>query len=350
MADIEDIKTDPQIANILQRLKNTSKSVVKKKDDDLSSSYKDNQSLSNEKPSYAISAKEIPVAKSSDSIPKKEVAVDANKDATSIEKKTEEVVTFTDEDILPWFSKSDKDLNFIHYIKFNESCNIEYDKVKNDISPEDLAALKLKSDYVCDIDYYKSNHYILCVKNIDSNYSASRSFSPSDDDRTVVKESLDDDMRKLDSDRLSSLVVDTDRYFHYVVVTDLGVADFLVRQDDVPYPYGESDLNKWFEEVSNHVQIINPRFEKNSLLVSEESEKIRDFKYDIITMHRPGVIVLDSVDNSDSSYQLHIKLKDEFSFLPMNRVLGCLKFYATSKKKTVGDFRKFIDRYFDVTA
>lgn len=359
MANVEDIKTDPQIADILKRLKNTSKSVSKKDSDvDLS----DKQEVKNEKPSYAIPAKEIPVAKSSESVPRKEEQISDNSTEvsvsldssdslpeTKISNDKKEEVTFTEDyEILPWFSKSDKDLNYIHYIKLDDSGNIEYVKVKNDISAEELAALKLKNDFICDVDYYKSKHYVLCVKNVDSNYAASRSYVPKDE--SLIRESVDDqDMVKVDSDRLQAVASDTDRYYHYVVYTDLGIANFIVRQDDVPYPYGETDLNKWFEKISNRVQIKNPLFEKNYLRVSEDSEKIKEFKYDIITMHRPGVITLDSIDNQDQDYQLHIKLKDEFSFLPMNRVLGCLKLYSSDSKKSFNDFRKFIDTYFDVS-
>ena len=123
---------------------------------------------------------------------------------------------------------------------------------------------------------------------------------------------------------------------------------FIVRQDDITYPYGESNLSKWFEEVSNHTVLKNTEYKQNTRDISDEAASIREFKYDIITMHMPGVITLDSVDNEDPGYQVHIKLKDEYSFIPLNKLLKCLRYYASHDEKSFDEFMRFINQYFDV--
>ena len=65
-------------------------------------------------------------------------------------------------------------------------------------------------------------------------------------------------------------------------------------------------------------------------------------------MHMPGVITLDSVDNEDPGYQVHIRLKDEYSFIPLNKLLKCIRYYASHDEKSFDEFRRFINQYFDV--
>jgi hypothetical protein len=171
------------------------------------------------------------------------------------------------------------------------------------------------------------------------------------DHSEIIKEDVDNSkpvLNKVPTESVSDIVVNVDKYYHYVVYTDLGTVDFLVRQDDLSFPFGESNLSKWFEETSNYVQIKRAKYEVNPRLLSDEANAVKDFKYDIITMHRPGVITLDSVDNQDANYKVTIKLKDEFSFIPINRILGCLKYYASHNTKSIDDFRRMLNKYFDV--
>jgi hypothetical protein len=110
-----------------------------------------------------------------------------------------------------------------------------------------------------------------------------------------------------------------------------------------------NNLDKWFETVSNTIVVENPNFESTKQTkLSDEANSIEDYKYNIITMTRPGIFILDSADNSDTEYQLTIKLKDEYSFIPIEKVLICLKKYSTSKTKSIDDFKRFINTYFDI--
>lgn len=349
---ISNLKTDPGIANILNRLKSaaqTNNDIVTKKV---------NEAM--EVSQLEVPAGDVPVQEAPAIV---RTEVEHDEDTLSLEKA----------DVLPWFTEADKDIKNIHYITFDDSGNIEYNTADANMSTEDLAALKMKPKYVCDIDYYKSRHFVLCVKQLESDYDSSRSYVPESESYKIAKSSnvmLEDSKitsedAKTDADVTNpslvkvptetvSDVVDShneyhDKYFHYVVFTDLGVADFLARQDEAPFPFGESNLSKWFEEISNHVQIKQPYFTPNSRKLTETVNSIKDFKYDIITMHRPGVITLDSVDNQDSTYQVNIQLKGEYSYIPMNRILGCLKYYATHSNKSTDDLRKLLNKYFIVT-
>lgn len=256
----------------------------------------------------------------------------------------------SEESLLPWFLKSDKDLKMLHYITFDDSGNLVYNSIKTDSPANDLASLKLRDNYACDIDYYKSRHFVLCVKQFESDYSYSRSFAKLDECKQTISEADNSKpvLTRVPTEDVSTLVANTDKYLHYVVFTDLGVADFIVRQDDIAYPYGEANLSKWFEEVSNHTVLKNTEYRPTTRDISDEVESIREFKYDIITMHMPGVITLDSVDNEDPGYQVHIKLKDEYSFIPLNKLLKCLRYYASHDEKSFDEFRRFINQYFGV--
>ena len=351
---ISNLKTDPGIANILNRLKSaaaqTSNDVVKKKV---------NEAM--ETSQLEVPADDVQVQSAPEAV------------ATDVEH-TEDTLSLSKPDILPWFTEADKDSKYIHYITFDDSGNIKYNTADANMSTEDLASLKMTPNYVCDIDYYKSRHFVLCVKQIESDYDISRSFIPENESYTEAKSSnvmLEDSKvtsedANTDADvtnpTLTKVPTETvsdvanahndyhSKYSHYVVFTDLGVADFLVRQEDVPFPFGESNLSKWFEEISNHVQIKQPYFTPNSRKLSVAANSIKDFKYDIITMHRPGIITLDSVDNQDSDYQVNIQLKDEYSYIPLNRILGCLKYYASHTNKSTDDLRKLLNKYFTFIA
>lgn len=352
VVNISNLKTDDGIADILKRLK-SAKSTVKSVFEDKNETAPVENTL--EIPAGDVPVQEAPV------VVKTEIEHD------------EDTLSLTKTDILPWFTEADKDIKSIHYITLDGSGNIEYNTIDANTSTEDLAALKMKPKYICDIDYYRSRHFVLCVKQIDSDYDSSRVFVPESESFNIAKSSnvmLEDTkitsedtqatadvtnptLDKVPTETVSD-VADShneyhEKYFHYVVFTDLGVADFLVRQDEVPFPFGESNLSKWFEEISNHTQIKQPYFTPNSRKLSDAANSIKDFKYDIITMHRPGVITLDSADNQDSDYKINIRLKDAYSYIPMNRILGCLKYYSSHNNKSADDLRRMLNKYFDVS-
>lgn len=334
MDDIANIKTDATIANILQKLKET------KPKEALSTSKVQDKKDADKPPSLMVPVSEINVS----NIPKKEVIKEEPK-TTNVLKED----SITNKTILPWFNAKDLDLKLIHCITLNDVGNLEYNTIKADRPANDIASLKMRDKYMCDIDYYKSNHYVLYVKNFDSNYPSSRTYTPSKNSDMPINESADDlEMQRLSGDDFSLQVASSDKYYRFVVFTDLGTASFLVRQDDLSYPFGEANLNKWFEEMSNYTPIQEPTYEPNDLSLPEEISNIRDFRYDIITMHRPGIITLDSSDNDDNDYKVTIKLKDDYWFIPLKRILGCIKFYSTHKEKSLTDFKQFINKYFDL--
>lgn len=263
--------------------------------------------------------------------------------------------------ILPWFSPDDKDSEFIHYVKLDTNGCLAYDKVRYDVSPSELAALKLQKNYLCDIDYYKSKHFVLAVKQIDSDYNISKSdvalldkdsieveeISFVDGNESTVTESYspcDACLTKTATEDALSQVMQLPTYKHFVVFTDLGIVEFIAADCDIEYPYTTENLSRWLEETSNCVQLKQPKYTSNE----DVDSSIRDFKYDLITMHIPGIISLDSSDNENSDYSLTLKVKDEYSFIPLSRILGCFKYYATSSLKSIDDFRRFVCRYFDI--
>ena len=342
MDNIEDIPQDAGIALILQRLKDSKSPAQTNKD--ANTSPAESKPESNTTPSLMVPATEIQVA----SLPPQVIARKEDPDVP----KEIAVKDLSEEPILPWFLRSDKDQKMLHYVTFDDSGNLVYNSVKTDRPANDLASLKLRDNYACDIDYYKSRHFVLCVKQFESDYSYSRSFAKLDESKKTVSEADDNKptLVKVPTEDVSLLVANADKYWHYAVFTDLGIADFIVRQDDISYPFGESNLSKWFEEISNCIPLKNTEYTPNTRDISEAADAIREFKYDIITMHLPGVITLDSVDNEDPDYQVHIRLKDEYSFLPLNKLLKCLKYYATHSEKSFDEFKRFINQYFDVVA
>lgn len=336
MSVIGGVRIDEGLADILKKLKETES---KEKESD-----KNNEDNSVE----VEKAKESFTDLSTDKVSKvvqldtKEVKPTADTDGDSI-----------DDEILPWFTKNDKDTDLIHYLKLDENGKIVSATIRADKSIGDLAALKLKSNYLCDVDYYKSKHFVLFVKKLNSDYEYSRSFIATNEDtkKNIVVEDttfVDDnpELLKVPTENVTTLVADSTSYTHYIVFTDLGVADF-ISNDDMIYSINSDDLSKWFEIVSNSSLIKNAKFDKNKLVLSDKAESIRDFKYNLITVRRPGIFTLDSMDNDDPNYHLNIKLKDEFSFIPGDSVLKCIKSYS-SGNKSIGEFRRFIDRYFDI--
>ena len=265
---------------------------------------------------------------------------------------------FTEESILPWLSYSDRDTENIHYI------NSKFDLVttKSNKTPNDIAALKMSKDFLCECDYFKSRHYVLYVRQLNSDYSYSRSLVAANEsvknnlivEDTLVIDEFDNQptLKKVPTENITGSVVDSYQYFHFVVFTDLGIADFVANSDDISYPYSyqnNRELNEWFETISNTVIIKNARFDSNKQYeLSDEVNNILDYKYNLISMRRPGVFTLDSDSNQDSSYNITIKLKDQFSFIPTNSIISCLKRYATSSTKSIDDFKQFLNRYFEV--
>lgn len=299
MDNIENLKTDAQIADILNKLKAASNPSSPQVPVVHYSDYNKEEVV---KPKAEDTTKETPPIEDTSDIEQSNV-----KDSP-----VEENISVSADPILPWFRPEDRDTKKFHYIKSGTNGSLEYGCVSADHSSDDLAALRLKNDYLCDLDYYNSPHYVLFVKQIEG-----------------------------DSDQFGN------SYYHYYIFTDNGIADFNVPQDAVPYPFYENDLNKWFETVSNYNLLSNPKFNSNhNAQLLESVDGIRDFKYDIITMNRPGVFTLDSIDNDDADYQLCIKVKDKYGFIPINKIIECLKYYAVNK--STDELKSFVNMYFDV--
>lgn len=261
-------------------------------------------------------------------------------------------------DILPWFKKSDKDTELVHYLKIDDNGKVVSATIRSDKSIGDLAAIKLKSNYLCDLDYYKSRHFVLFVKQLDSDYEYSRSFIATNEEasRNITVEDtqfIEDsnnkpELKKVPTENIVTLVADRTKYTHYIVFTDLGIADFISNDDVMCSANGIQDSSKWFEYISNNALIKNARFDKNNFALSDNViNSIKDYKYNLVTIRRPGIFTLDSMDNDDPDYHVNIKLKDEFSFIPCDSILKCFKSYSNGNK-SVDDLRRFINRYFDI--
>lgn len=332
---IDDLKTDARIGDILKKLQSVNSKTSKTKTN--SSNVSDSTPLNNkddnnsdeigdtkEEPSLISSAIASGIIKEPEVT---HIGKDEEKDIheTLVDRK------FVSESILPWFNESDRDTSKFHYIIMNSSGNLEHCSIDANIPSSDIAAIKLKSDYLCDIDYYNSRHYVLCVEVLSSSYSLSNQSSNLYNSSTVNQSSSN-----------------FDEFVKCIIFTDLGIAEFITKRDDISYPCVGNDFNSWFEEVSNNVIVRDAVYKPNcNDKLSATVSSIGDDKYDLFTMHRPGIITLDSLD-SDSNSVIHIKLKDEFDFLPMSRVLGCLKLYSDSSEKTSDEFKHFINKYFDV--
>ena len=260
---ISDLKTDERIGDILKRLQsanNKQKQMKPKPKLEVSSNEEssDGTESVNSKPSVDVRAvKSEPVVNNTAEV------VDASDDNSSIIDSAVEAgiikekpsldntlknlakYNFVEEAVLPWFSSSDKDSELMHYLKVDSSGNLVYSSVNANKPASDIAALKLKQDYICDVDYYKSKHYVLYVKQFDSSYSSERVYTPSTDatveDSLIANESASPSLKKVATDDVATLVAEEDKYYRYIVFTDLGVADFVSRQEETKYPYSESD-------------------------------------------------------------------------------------------------------------
>jgi len=208
------------------------------------------------------------------------------------------------------------------------------------------------------IQYFKSKHNVLSVRQLVSDYSYSRSFIAANEsvknnivleDVTLIEsDNNNPTLTKAATEDVTQKVVDSYTYYHFVVYTDLGIADFVAKSDDISYPYNENDLNDWFEKVSNLVTIKNPHFESNKdIQLAASLENVLDYNYNLISVVRPGLIVLDSSDNTNDDYKVFLKVKDEYSFIPVIQFLRCLKTYSIDKKSN-DDLKLFLNRYFDV--
>lgn len=366
MADIDNIsnkiQTDARIASILQKLRDADekdKSSKKKNDKETDTGNVESKEDDTEK---SVQEPRVQELANSDKV------VNQMKDL--VDQKIHNDLTsnnFVDNVVLPWFTPEDRDTEYLHYMKLDGDGSTTYSSVKLNKPLNDIASLKLKKDYLCDIDYYKSNHYVLLVERIMSDYNVNNTLMVSSDETELAvndieinaTEIIDSDdsisattsieSPKVNTNEYPQMVMKLAQYVRYIVFTDYGIADFVVKSTNVIQPTFNTDLNKWFEEISNYSLLKNTEFTPTCTSeIQNDINNIRDYKYDIITMHRPGIITLDSVDNNDSNYQVNLKLKDEFSFLPIDRILSCLKQYATNDNKSIDDLRFFINYYFDV--
>lgn len=337
MADVAGIRIDEGLADILNRLRQAGKQEKKVEQEEQNSDNKE-QTV---KTDITTKLVDVPLSQNQD---------DETNDNEDVKTEIPEDKEVLRENMLPWFLSSDRDTKLIHYFKLTNNNTVEHATVPADKTANDLAAIKLNKNYLCDIDYYKSQHYVLFVKRMDSDYSYSRSFIATNEsvvveDTQFVNDDNNPTLTKAPTEDIETTVADCDKYTHFVVFTDLGVADFIARTDDIDYPYNE-DLSKWFEKVSNNATIKNANYSRNPN--SNNVDVIRDFKYNLVTMKRPGVFTLDSMDNDDPSYQLNIKLKDCFTCIPNNNIIKCFKCYSDSANKSTDDFRRFVNKYFDI--
>lgn len=218
--------------------------------------------------------------------------------------------------LLPWITLEDRDNDVLHYAVFNGDTLI-YKDADPKSSTDDIAKLKMSSDYACEIDYYKNNQYVLFVK-----------------------------QDKKDSSQNTA---------HYTVYTDLGVIEFDAAADKLTE---DKDLNNWFEKLCNYTELKDVQYKEYKLKTAQKLNSsdncntnissIKEFKYNIITMQVSGLISLDSIYNEDDHYKLHIKLKDEFKFIPLVRFLKCLKHYAESENKSFDNFKLYLSNHFDL--
>lgn len=259
-----------------------------------------------------------------------------------------------DADILPWFSHNDCDTQYFHYMDLSG----EHKYIKASTPIKEITTLQLNKTFLCSLQYFKSKHNVLSVRQLVSDYSYSRSFIAANEsvknnivleDVTLIEsDNNNPTLTKVATEDVTQKVVDSYTYYHFVVYTDLGVADFIAKSDDISYPYNENDLNDWFEKVSNLVTIKNPHFESNKdIQLAASLENVLDYNYNLISVVRPGLIVLDSSDNTNDDYKVFLKVKDEYSFIPVIQFLRCLKTYSIDKKSN-DDLKLFLNRYFDV--
>lgn len=322
MDNIENLKTDDRIADILKKLKEADKKA----------SEKFATTSSNETQANTDSSNNI------------------ENDNIELLDQTNNVYKF---EPVPWLSALDLDTKYIHYIKFDDCGNLLRCEVQSSKSSRELATLKLQKDYVCDTDYYRSRHYVLCVKQLACNDQCfdilnSNSISNIEiEDVSFVNTSVSNSASSVHYDEYKDVINQT-HYLKYIVFTDLGIAEFIAASDEVPYPYGELNLSKWFEEISNTVQLFNTSYKPNNCIeLTPLVNSIKGYKYDLITMNTPGCFTLDS-SNSDSDSKICLKLRPFFSFIPVNKLLSCIKHYATTNEKSTEEFKYFLNTYFEI--
>lgn len=333
---MDNLKTDPNIAKILQKLKEADLQEPLYRDEASSDSEENNSSY---KGSYTAvkNALATPIDDAND-IPTYSDVSDNN---------------FTSKCILPWFIPEDKDTALIHYLTVDDSNDIIEASIKADKPLDKIAALKLNKKYICDIEYYKSPHFVLAVKSFDHYYDNDISnievvdteFTKSDDNSLPE---INVNLYKNDQcSKIEDFCTGKETLYRYIIFTDLGIADFTTSTSCM-FPYNTQDLNKWFEHVSNYDVIYDAEFIPHSECnLSSAVQDIKDYKYDIITMHRPGFITLDSSESVDSNAKLNLKVKEKYSFIPLNRLLMCIKNYPDSHK-SLEDFKYFINKYFEI--
>jgi hypothetical protein len=336
MANINGIPIDEGLSDILAKLKQSNITANKEK----KSQEVQNQKIKSEKPSL-LNQYYSHVQSVNKSVQTRAFAKQEYKEL--------EAIGFTDEDILPWFSYSDLDKTNFYYVKTNgELCVTKTNSAS-------IETIKSSKDYLCSVDYFKSQHYVLHVRQLESDYSYSRVYTNESLENDIIIEeviNVEDSqptLIKASTEEIISNVSDSYKYYHFVVFTDLGIADFIAKSDDVSYPYHEDNLSKWFENVSNTAILKCANFDYNKHYNLQDSlDKLQPYNYDLISAVRPGIFVVNSSENTDSVYKVIIKLKNEFSFLSTTEVLKCFKFYANSNKKSFGEFKQFLNMYFEV--
>ena len=329
---MDNLKTDPNIAKILQKLKEA----------DLQEPlyHDENLNYSEDKYNVNYSSFDNSLATQVD---------DANNIQTYNDISDN---NFTSKCILPWFTSEDKDSTLIHYLKVDDTGDVVKANIASSEPLDKIALLKLNKKYICDIEYYKSRHFVLAVKNFENYYNDNKNIEVLDTEFVKSDENNlhDINVNLYSNDKCSDIetfCTGKESLYRYIVFTDLGIADFTTNSS-CTFPYNTQDLNKWFEQVSNYDTIYDAEFISNDECnLSNKIHDIKDYKYDIITMHRPGFITLDSSESNDSNEKLNLKIKEKYSFIPLNRLLLCIKNYPNSNK-SFEDFKYFINKYFEI--
>ena len=151
MADIDNIsnkiQTDARIASILQKLREA--------DEKDKSSNKNNDK---ETASDTVGSKED--TKKSVQEPRVQELANSDKIVNQMKDLVDNKIhddmisnNFVDELILPWFTQEDRDTEYLHYMHLENNGSTAYTRTKLNKSINDIASLKLKKDYLCDIDY-----------------------------------------------------------------------------------------------------------------------------------------------------------------------------------------------------
>ena len=306
MEGIENLKTDPTIGDILNKLKNAGEHRIvyeMKNTVDDSNDYNTDNVIEEKKDKIVENTEEDGRVEDTEPVCEDEV-VDENINVQDIDDPQHDGIDQVDNEyMLPWMNESDLDTELLHYATFNNVGELEYHCINLDQSSDnEIAALKLANDFACEIDYYKSVHYVLSIR---------------------------EDTGPNNTYRLT-------------VVTDLGVAEFSASEY-LSLIFENNNYSKWFEEIPNYELLFDASFTPNETV---DNSIIKDHKYDIVTMLHPYMFSLDSSESDDE--EIIVKVKDEYTIIPLNRILGCIKYYSTSKLKSYDNFRSFINKYFDI--